>query len=113
MTTTQRYITSFVFVGSFTSNGYPSLYSNGQLQRWLMCGTPKDLLCIHFTDFDTENVHDKVTVANQSGVVIVQSYSGAQVPPDIQSQTNLYVNFSSDDSVTQKGFRATFCMLHH
>ena len=58
MTTMQMIHTVIVFVASIASSGYPYSYSNEEVQRWLMCGTPSNRLCIHFADIDTENVHD-------------------------------------------------------
>ena len=73
-----------------------------------MCASQNYKLCIQFTEFSTENGHDNLTVANQSGI-IVQSYSGTLIPPKIEANSSLYVNFSSDQSGTEKGFNANFC----
>ncbi|XP_062519220.1 complement factor B-like [Corticium candelabrum] len=108
--TRNGFYAKFQSKSTFTSNGYPISYSNKQLQRWLMCASQNHKLCIQFTEFSTENGHDNLTVANQSGIII-QSYSGTLIPPNIEANSSLYVNFSSDQSGTEKGFNANFCPL--
>ena len=97
MAASQCSVISIVFVGGFASNGYPFSYFNEEWQSWLMCGSRDHQLCIQFTDLATENGHDNVTVVNQSGI-IVQSYSGDQIPSKIKASSNLKVTFSTDNS---------------
>ena len=96
-----------------TSNGFPNDYSNGEEQRWVVCAFQNNPLCLRFTDFHTERDFDFVEIATDNGS-FVGKYSGSFLPPTLRLSLNTLINFTSDVSLTGKGFRAEFCkqLLH-
>jgi hypothetical protein len=68
---------------------------------------------LDFTDFDTESCCDKVTIndGESSKAPLIATLSGLYgTPPGgyRTTQRYLFLRFVSDDSITSRGFRATF-----
>ena len=95
-------------LGDIISSGFPSYYSDEQKQRWVICAFQNYPLCMRFTDFNTEESFDFVNIATNTESLIGK-YSGSSLPPTVRVSLNTFVNFTSDESATDKGFRAEFC----
>ena len=65
---------------------------------------------ITFTRFSTEPGYDFVEIRDKVNTSrIIERFSGSQIPPVVVScGSSLTVTFSSDDSITDSGFQASF-----
>ncbi|XP_033117489.1 deleted in malignant brain tumors 1 protein-like, partial [Anneissia japonica] len=88
-----------------TSPGYPSGYGNNMDVRWSFSTHPGSLLAIEFYDFYLESCCDWVYIISDGEEIA--RYNGNQLPPITVSTNNtLTVVFTSDYSVTGRGFQA-------
>ena len=95
----------------FDSGGPTSNYSDNENCTFLIdpgCTTP---ITLSFTSFDVENGWDFVNVydgSSQSGTLLLQA-TGSSIPSSVVANSGqMFIVFSSDGSVTQPGFEATW-----
>ncbi|XP_033116352.1 CUB and sushi domain-containing protein 2-like, partial [Anneissia japonica] len=87
------------------SPGYPSGYGNNMDVRWSFSTHPGSLLSIKFYDFNLDNGQDYVYISSDGQQMA--NYTGSQSPEITVSTSNtLTVVFTSDGSVTSRGFKA-------
>ncbi|XP_074049030.1 cubilin [Macrotis lagotis] len=101
--------------GVISSPNYPAPYRSLSRCSWLLEAPEGYTITLSFTFFDVENhnlcVWDSVTVLNggSPGSPVIGHYCGTTIPRAIQSGSNqLVVIFTSDHSVQQGGFYATW-----
>ena len=62
------------------------------------------MITLQFTDFNTENKRDWVTITDGDGTALLKT-SGVSLPTNISSRTNVVnVLFNTDSSYTMKGW---------
>lgn len=74
-------------------------------------GTPGTLYSLSFTELNTEAGLDWVTVfdGDSSGSPLLGRFTGRTIPPHMQSSgSDLFITFTSSNSVQYSGFSATF-----
>ncbi|XP_059183305.1 cubilin [Centropristis striata] len=110
-------ITSDDTGGAIASPRYPSPYPNNQNCSWIIrAQEPFNHVTLSFTDFELEMVysncsHDAVEILDGDNYQApsIGRYCGTELPHPVTSFSNaLVVNFISDQSVSRKGFRATY-----
>ncbi|XP_028288640.1 cubilin [Parambassis ranga] len=103
--------------GAITSPRYPASYPPNQNCSWIITAQePFNHVTLSFTDFDLEMVssncsHDAVEILDGDNydAPTIGRYCGFAIPHPVTSFSNsLVVNFRSDNSVSRKGFRATY-----
>ncbi|KAL2085662.1 hypothetical protein ACEWY4_018982 [Coilia grayii] len=103
--------------GAIASPRYPYPYPPNQSCSWIIkAQEPFNHVTLSFTDFELEMVysncsHDSVEVLDGDNYQApsVGKFCGTEVPHPITSFSDaLVVNFTSDPSVSKKGFRATY-----
>jgi len=97
--------------GSLTSPNYPSNYPNRANCQWRIDPPGNTPIILEFDDFKTESGYDVVAVhdgASSSATQLVRA-SGSTLPSPITSTGGtIFISFTSDSSVTDKGFSARF-----
>ena len=82
-------------------------YANNENESWLITAdTPGDIVTISFNAFATEGCCDHLFVyegVDDTGTFLFE-LDGTALPADISAETSLFLNFTSDGSVTQTGF---------
>ena len=84
-------------------------YTNGMKCDWSLSGNTN--LELVFFRFDTEENYDFVYVyaGSSSSSPLIASYNGSYLPANLKSSSyNLFVEFSTDMSVTNSGFAAGY-----
>ncbi len=97
--------------GAFSDGSGTSNYLDGTNCSWLIQPTNGQNVVLDFTTFDTENNFDFVTVYDGTSSASPQlgRFSGTSIPPTITSSGSaLFVQFTSDGSVTRQGWDATY-----
>uniref|UniRef100_A0A8C4D9G2 Cubilin n=1 Tax=Dicentrarchus labrax TaxID=13489 RepID=A0A8C4D9G2_DICLA len=103
--------------GAIASPRYPELYPPNQNCSWIIrAQEPFNHVTLSFTDFELEMIysncsHDAVEIldGDNSQAPSIGRYCGFEVPQPVTSFSNsLVVSFISDQSVSRKGFRATY-----
>ncbi|XP_072431088.1 cubilin [Chiloscyllium punctatum] len=111
------YITTDDVGGIITSPLYPKNYLNNQQCSWIIrAQKPFNHVTISFTDFAIENNSancsaDALQVLNgdNDGAPSIGRYCGNTMPYPITSFSDaLFINFSSNNVITCKGFRAIY-----
>ncbi|XP_062245630.1 ovochymase-2 [Platichthys flesus] len=103
---------------------YPESYSDDCVVRWVVYAPRGHVVKVHFTDVELEEsdrcLYDSLTVlADVERTEEIAVLCGRTVPPPVLSFHNVMVlQFSSDSSITHRGFRATLSFisradLHH
>ncbi|XP_062317784.1 ovochymase-2 isoform X2 [Osmerus eperlanus] len=101
------------------SPNYPESYSNNSVCRWVIYAPEGHVIKLDFEDFDLEQSHhceyDRLTVFgdvhNREDIAVL---CGPGIPPSILTYDNVMVlQFSSDGSVTRRGFNATLSFISH
>ncbi|XP_071504135.1 blastula protease 10-like [Diadema antillarum] len=99
--------------GEIMSPNYPSNYDNEQSCQYMIEGAPGSTITLTFVDMDIEPhrtcAYDSVEVRTGDVSLPGQRFCGANLPGDQVSTGNqLLVSFTSDYSVTGRGFKATY-----
>ncbi|KAK2886327.1 cubilin [Channa argus] len=103
--------------GAIASPRYPSPYPPNLNCSWIIkAQEPFNHVTLSFTDFEVEMInsncsHDAVEILDGDNYQApsIGRYCGSELPHPVTSFSNsLVVNFISDQSVSKKGFRATF-----
>ena len=101
--------------GSFTSPEYPDKYPSDKKCVWIISVSRGKTIELSFEDFQTENdgscKYDYVEVRNGLRIQdpLVGKYCGtANIPLIRSSGSSLFIKFTSDKSVSEKGFKASW-----
>lgn len=97
--------------GKFYSPGYPVRYTNRLNYVWNIYSPGNSKIQIVFTEFVTEPRYDFIQIFDYVNYrwIPKERYSGNRLIPRITSSSNrLRVTFTTDGSVTRKGFSAYF-----
>ncbi|CAK6969951.1 ovochymase-2 [Scomber scombrus] len=101
------------------SPNHPQFYSNDCVLRWVVYAPVGHVIKLDFADFNLEEsdrcLYDSLTVlADVEGTEELAVLCGGSVPPPVLSYHNIMVlQFSSDSSITHRGFRATLAFISH
>ncbi|XP_072241437.1 ovochymase-2 [Leuresthes tenuis] len=99
------------------SPNYPQPYSNDCILRWVIYAPQSHVVKLDFADFDLEEsegcFYDSLTVLGDvEETEEIALLCGGSVPPPVLSYSSLMVlQFTSDSSVTQRGFRAALTFI--
>ncbi|XP_054752694.1 extracellular serine proteinase-like [Lytechinus pictus] len=103
--------------GLFSSPNYPSNYGNNEDCGFLIQGEVGEVVSLAFDDFELEQHttcgYDSVDVhdGDMNGPIL-DKLCGLNLPGVVTStQSSMYVRFTSDSSVTRRGFSATYAIL--
>ncbi|KAM4534255.1 cubilin [Odontesthes bonariensis] len=103
--------------GAIASPRYPAQYPPNQNCSWIIkAQEPFNHVTLSFTDFELEMInsycsHDAVEIRDGDNYQApsIGRYCGSDIPHPVTSFSNsMVVNFISDNSVSRKGFRATY-----
>merc|ERR1711976_929218 len=97
--------------GTFTSPNYPSNYPNRANCEWRINPSGNAPIILEFTDFGTESGYDVVDVHDgpSASSTRLGRFSGTTLPSPITSSGgSLFLKFTSDSSVTAKGFSVRY-----
>ncbi|XP_026222382.1 ovochymase-2 [Anabas testudineus] len=101
------------------SPNYPQSYSNDCVVRWVVYAPPGHVVKIDFVDMDLEEsdtcLYDSLSVLGDvEQTEELALLCGGSVPPAVLSYHNIMVlQFTSDASITHRGFRATLTFISH
>ncbi|XP_028263544.1 ovochymase-2 isoform X2 [Parambassis ranga] len=92
---------------------YPGFYSNNCVLRWVVHAPRGHVVKLDFIDFDLEEsdrcLYDSLTVLADVGETVL---CGASVPPPVLSYHSVMVlRFTSDSTITHRGFKATLTFI--
>ncbi|TMS05823.1 Ovochymase-2 [Larimichthys crocea] len=99
------------------SPNYPQLYSNDCVLRWVVYAPRGHVVKLDFADFDLEEsdrcLYDSLTVLGDvEGTEEIAVLCGRSVPPPVLSYNSVMVlRFTSDSSITHRGFSATLTFI--
>jgi len=99
------------YSGSFYSPNFPSNYNNYDCRCWLINAPPGYRIHLDFSSFALENGADYVHVYDGSSIYWpnILTATGSGSPAVVHSSNNrMLVTFSSDYSVTDRGFQANY-----
>ena len=97
--------------GSFSDGSGNSSYRNNANCEWIIEVDPNSTINLEFSEFNLENGFDYVTVydGDDDNGVMINRFTGNDIPEAITSSSNsLYINFTSDDSITRTGWTANY-----
>ncbi|XP_044212979.1 ovochymase-2 [Thunnus albacares] len=98
---------------------YPQFYSNDCVLRWVVYAPAGHVIKLDFADFDLEEsdrcLYDSLTVlADVEGTEEIVVLCGGSIPPPVLSYHSVMVlQFTSDSSITHRGFKATLAFISH
>ena len=95
--------------------GCPYGYGNDITSSWLIHPLGDFIIQLDFLSLDTQAGVDIITVYNgqNASAPVVGRYSGTVTPGTIVSSENaLYITFTTDYAVVQRGFTATYQTVH-
>ncbi|XP_070827904.1 ovochymase-2 [Chaetodon trifascialis] len=101
------------------SPNYPQFYSNDCVLRWVVYAPQGHVVKLDFADFYLEEsdrcLYDSLTVLGDvEGIEEIAVLCGGSVPPPVLSYHSVMVlQFTSDSSVTHRGFSATLTFISH
>jgi len=99
-------------VSYLTTQNYPSDYGNNINTYWTLTAPAGKTIHFKFLDFELENdnyCYDYAKIVDSNGVELMPKRCGSSNPGSFSSQTNkAYVYFSSDYSVTKRGFKLEY-----
>ncbi|KAE8295831.1 Ovochymase-2 [Larimichthys crocea] len=99
------------------SPNYPQLYGNDCVLRWVVYAPRGHVVKLDFADFDLEEsdrcLYDSLTVLGDvEGTEEIAVLCGRSVPPPVLSYNSVMVlRFTSDSSITHRGFSATLTFI--
>ncbi|XP_033110876.1 deleted in malignant brain tumors 1 protein-like isoform X2 [Anneissia japonica] len=99
-------------VQNITSPGYPSNYGNNVHYEWNLLTYPGDYIKLEFIDFRLESFYDYVVVES-SGVTLVHQSGNTPPQPVVSLNNSMVITFTSDTSVTFRGFNAKVSVRHN
>ncbi|KAI8513496.1 hypothetical protein Bbelb_101350 [Branchiostoma belcheri] len=98
--------------GTFTSPSYPNNYPNDKDCRYEISVTPTKVVRLTFTDFSLEPGYDFLWVYDGNTTdetYEIGKFDGPNIPGPVTSASSfMTVRFTSDESVTRKGFQANY-----
>ena len=85
---------------------YPNNYPNNVNRNYTLEVTEGSNMWIQFTDFETENRYDYVTILSpQDGTVLLERFSGNRLPKPIRTPSHqALVIFRSDETARRRGW---------
>ena len=95
--------------GAFASPNYPNNYGDNIGCSWTIDGPRNSVLTLRFVKFRTESGNDKVLIRSRSGSIVGElsgSISSGQTYRI--NGGKIYIDFTTDGSVTSGGFLATW-----
>ncbi|XP_076588628.1 ovochymase-2, partial [Chaetodon auriga] len=101
------------------SPNYPQFYSNDCVLRWVVYAPQGHVVKLDFADFYLEEsdrcLYDSLTVLGDvEGIEEIAMLCGDSVPPPVLSYHSVMVlQFTSDSSITHRGFSATLTFISH
>ncbi|KAM4618540.1 ovochymase-2 [Polymixia lowei] len=101
------------------SPNYPESYSNDSVCRWVIYAPPGHVVKLDFVDFDLEDsdgcLYDSLSVLGDiEGTEEIAVLCGSSLPPPVLSHASvMMLLFTSDSSVTRRGFHATPAFISH
>ena len=93
--------------GTIQSPNFPSAYGNNYSHTWCIQPAGGAATTLTFSAFDTEAGYDFVKITNGVTNAVLANASGATAPAPATA-TKLIVQFTSDQSVTGTGWRASW-----
>jgi len=90
--------------GVVTSPNYPRNYPNSLRKTETIRVEDGMVLTLQFTAFNTETSYDKLTIRDENGKTLMESRSGTSLPPNIESRTNVYLDFHTDQTTVSSGW---------
>ncbi|CAI5668053.1 unnamed protein product [Oreochromis niloticus] len=102
---------------SIHSPNHPQAYSNDCVLRWVIHAPLGHVVKLEFTDFDLEEsercLYDSLTVLGDvEGTEEIALLCGGSIPPPVLSyNSTMVLQFTSDSSITHRGFRATLTFI--
>ncbi|KAI8494928.1 CUB and sushi domain-containing protein 2 [Branchiostoma belcheri] len=100
--------------GNLTSPGYPGNYPNNAAACWLITVSSDMIVVIRFPAFNVENAHNCVydSLVVHDGLndtaPVLETLCGPSARPVFTTGNSAFLVFTSDGSVTEAGFLATF-----
>ncbi|XP_078690973.1 cubilin-like isoform X2 [Branchiostoma floridae x Branchiostoma belcheri] len=100
--------------GNLTSPGYPGNYPNNAAACWLITVSSDMIVVIRFPAFNVENAHNCVydSLVVHDGLndtaPVLETLCGSSARPVFTTGNSAFLVFTSDGSVTEAGFLATF-----
>ncbi|KAM3609502.1 uncharacterized protein V6R79_015928 [Siganus canaliculatus] len=104
---------------SVSSPNYPEFYSDDCILRWVVSAPQDHVIKLDFTDFRLEESdqcsYDSLAVfGDVEGAEEIAVMCGSSVPPPVLSYHSVMVlQFTSDSSITHRGFNATLTFISH
>jgi vibriolysin len=92
--------------GTISSPNFPANYPNNFKKTTCIIPASGASATLHFTNFDTEDGFDFVSIKNADGLQVANA-SGQTAPADVSS-TTLVVKFTSDVIIARPGWKATW-----
>merc|ERR1711971_172947 len=90
--------------GVVTSPNYPRSYPNNLMKMEKIRVDEGMVLTLQFTAFNTEQCCDKLTIRDENGKTLMESRGGDDLPPNIESRTNVYLDFHTDRDTVRSGW---------
>ncbi|KAJ0069180.1 hypothetical protein NL108_003099, partial [Boleophthalmus pectinirostris] len=100
------------------SPGFPQHYTNNCMFRWVVYATQGHIIKLRLTDFELEEssrcLYDSLVVyGDVEGTDEIAVLCGTSLPPPVISYHSVMVlQFTSDNSVTHRGFSASIEFIH-
>lgn len=94
---------------TIVSSNYPDDYMNHARMEWLISGPEESQIVAIFHSFELESGYDFLTIGSglnsSDHASHLVTLTGSVLPEDVVSTNNeMWLNFTSDYSVTRKGF---------
>ena len=89
-------------------------YSNNTMCHWYINPPNAPRLTLYFTEFETENIHDIVSIYDPSTTpsTLLAQYSGNGIPPQVTSPGGtMFITFFTNQSVNAAGWTAYYDTL--
>ena len=100
------------------SPGFPSIYGYNLDCKWLLKAPQGRKIILHFDEFKTEDCHDGMSIYDGDTITwwepqeLRQEICGNSIPTDVESTGDtLLIAWSSDESVTAKGFKLRYDVI--
>lgn len=96
---------------TFTDGSGTENYENNLEVSWLIEPDNGNKITLTFEYFETETNDDYVSIfdGGSSEAPLINTFSGNQLPPQIESSDNqLFIKFSSDWSITKEGWKVSY-----
>ncbi|XP_078583854.1 enteropeptidase-like [Branchiostoma floridae x Branchiostoma japonicum] len=100
--------------GPVTSPNYPSNYGNQLNCEWSITLPEGRIIRLKFDYFNTDNGYDILTIydgANDSATQLQRLTSSLRVSPITSTSNMMFLRFTSDSSITRRGFSFTYTSI--